>query len=558
MKIKVGIVLLGMVMPQVVMAIPNEVKSLENNQLVVNSDNKIEAVRRIALFAASNHGGDGRQALRYAESDALSLSKVFEELGGLSPVDNTILLSPTKDRFLNTLNVLKSRVEQDKNTRTEFIFYYSGHSDAEGLLLGDGKVGYRELRNAINDIQSDVKIAILDSCQSGVFTRLKGGKRISPFLMNAANRVNGNVFLSASSESEAAQESDEIEGSFFTHHFVSALRGASDISNDKQVTLNEAYQYAFNHTLENTENSQAGAQHPAYNFQIAGAGDLVLTDIKMASSTLLIPDSIIGRIYVRDIRGGLVVELNKVLFKPLTIALEPGMYTVVVETSPSLFQSTVELKKGQIAKLESNKFSKLKMVENRSRGNSSAVHFNKPYLKRYSVGVGYVNASLNLQSDGFYYPYIQSSNTFPDKGKSYTGYEFSIASSWSRNSDFTMSYFKTTGWGTYEGITVGTKRKFFEKKKSKIEYAHLYTGIGFFMERIRGFPQELESYYGWNVWRLSTSEEWGVQIPMGIKMAKNHYFVSAEVRAKFGKEQNGAYKHNSRLNNFLFSIGYDI
>ena len=171
-----------------------------------------EGVRRIALFVASNDGGEGRQMLRYAESDALSLSKVFEEIGGVSPIDNTVLLSPTKKRLENTLGDLSRMVDQVKGgaARTEFVFYYSGHSDGEGLMLRDGKVGYRELRDSLKGIKSDVQIAILDSCQSGAFTRLKGGKRVTPFLMNAANRVSGNVFLSASSESEAAQESDEI------------------------------------------------------------------------------------------------------------------------------------------------------------------------------------------------------------------------------------------------------------------------------------------------------------------------------------------------------------
>ena len=45
---------------------------------------------------------------------------------------------------------------------------------------------------------------------------------------------------------EAAQESDRICASYFTHYLVSGFRGAADLSGDGKVTLNEAYQFAFN------------------------------------------------------------------------------------------------------------------------------------------------------------------------------------------------------------------------------------------------------------------------------------------------------------------------
>ena len=38
------------------------------------------------------------------------------------------------------------------------------------------------------------------------------------------------------------------------------------------------YRYAFDETLARTENTQAGPQHPSYDIQLTGAGDLVLTD----------------------------------------------------------------------------------------------------------------------------------------------------------------------------------------------------------------------------------------------------------------------------------------
>ena len=45
------------------------------------------------------------------------------------------------------------------------------------------------------------------------------------------------------------RESGDIEGSYFTHHMLSALRGAGDRDGNGVVTLAEAYQYAYAHTL---------------------------------------------------------------------------------------------------------------------------------------------------------------------------------------------------------------------------------------------------------------------------------------------------------------------
>lgn len=526
--------------------------------------NEKESVRRIALFVASNDGGEGREVLRYAESDALSISKVFEELGGLSPLDSTILLSPSKDGFQHTLDDLAVKFEeQNTNTvRTEFVFYYSGHSDGEGLMLRDGKMSYRDLRDSLKEIKSDVQIAILDSCQSGVFTRLKGGERVVPFLMNAANRVSGNVFLSASSENEAAQESDKIGGSFFTHHFVSALRGASDVSNDKQVTLNEAYQYAFNQTLENTENSQAGAQHPAYNFQIAGAGDLVLTDIKLASSTLVIPENILGRIFVRDLQGGLVIELKKVRRKSLTVGLEPGGYSVILESNSSLFQSEIKLISRESLVLKDSDFISLVVEKHRSRGAGNEIYSPVKQDKGYFFSVGYILSTLRFE--GGYSTFSggpELENQFPDVNKEYAGYELSFSKKFTDKMEASLNYFDSQGWGRYTGLSTMLKTSLYKKRFSPNDDVRVYYGIGIFGERLRDFPKELElinRHYEFDGYHLRNNEELGVILPFGLSGEKAGLRFSAEVRAKFAYRNNSLYKNKSRLTIMSLSIGYAI
>ena len=217
-------------------------------------------LQRFGLFIGSNDGGSNRVTLAYAASDARSMSDVMSEVGGILEKNNIILEDPSPQELNESFASIRDQIADAKKDarRVEFIVYYSGHSDEEGLMLGTEHYGYRALRDNVMNMGSDVNIAILDSCSSGAFTRLKGGTRQSPFLFDESVNTKGHAFLTSSSADEAAQESDSIRGSFFTHYLVSALRGAADSTRDGIVTLNEAYTYAFNETLSRTTTNPGG------------------------------------------------------------------------------------------------------------------------------------------------------------------------------------------------------------------------------------------------------------------------------------------------------------
>jgi hypothetical protein len=103
--------------------------------------------------------------------------------------------------------------------------------------------------------------------------------------------MRGHAFLTSSAETEAAQESDRIRASYFTHYLISGFRGAADLSGDGKVTLNEAYQFAFNETLGRTVDTRGGAQHPSYDINLTGTGDVVMTDVRQTTATIVLPRS---------------------------------------------------------------------------------------------------------------------------------------------------------------------------------------------------------------------------------------------------------------------------
>jgi hypothetical protein len=302
-------------------------------------------LRRFALVIGSNNGGSVRERLRYAAHDAETIADVLRQLGGVDQVDLSLLSEPDTHGLDHAFDALSERVraERKRGQRVELVVYYSGHADESGILVGGEHYDYARLRQRIHDVPADVHIAIVDSCASGSFTRMKGGARMPPFLRDSSNQVQGFAFLSSSSADEDAQESDRIGASFFTYFFVAGLRGAADRDHDGKITLSEAYQFSYEQTLGRTQNTAHGPQHPAYDMHLSGTGDVVITDLRSTESALVLPAALRGRITVVDRSGRVAVELTKDAGEPLSLALPNETYSVHVENSAGEFVATVTL-----------------------------------------------------------------------------------------------------------------------------------------------------------------------------------------------------------------------
>ena len=312
-----------------------------------------QQIHRYALLVGANDGGADRVKLRFAGSDATAMKQVFTDIGGVDPMQQQVLLDPSVTELAAAFEGLGQTIAQhsEPGVTTQFFFYYSGHSDEQGLLLGGTRVGYQDLRTLIAAVPADVNIGILDSCASGALTRLKGGTHLEPFLSDASS-VTGHAYLTSSTADEAAQESDRVGGSFFTHYLVTGLRGGADDNRDGKVTLNEAYRFAYDETLARTETTQGGAQHPGFDIRLVGTGDLVMTDLRETSGRLEIAASVDGRVYVRNAAGQLAAELYKPAgSEAVILALEPGVYQIVVEQQGELWRTELELPEGGVAAL---------------------------------------------------------------------------------------------------------------------------------------------------------------------------------------------------------------
>ena len=333
-----------------------------------------EGTRRFGIFAGANIGGIGTARLRYAVTDARSVSQIFSSMGGIAPTDNIILVEPTMAEMNRQFDNIDRLIAEARRNgqRTELVFYYSGHADEDGLLLNRERFDYMDLRERINSVSADMRIIILDSCSSGVITRPKGGIHVQPFLFDGSTSAEGFAILTSGAADEVSQESDSIRGSYFTHSLVTGLRGAADMVGDGRVTLNELYSYAFTQTLAMTETSLFGTQHPHFDIQISGSGDVVLTDIREMSASLLFHEDLSGRISIRDRSDFLIAELSKTRGNPLMLGLEPGAYSILLQQGDNFYRADITLLEHRTATLRLGDFRNITATTgNRRRGAGS-------------------------------------------------------------------------------------------------------------------------------------------------------------------------------------------
>ena len=237
-------------------------------------------VERFAVVVGNDQGQPPDLALSYAETDAARVGAMLQEVGGVRPENIVLLRGQDASAVRSALIAVNDRVRA-AGRQAMLIVYYSGHADAAALHLGATPLELRELEQLVRGSAASFRLLVLDACRSGALTRVKGGSPIPPFDVQLGERVAGEgaVFLTSSSASEDSQESDEIKGSFFTHALVSGLLGAADINGDGRVTLDEIYRYAYDATLRASSRSLTGMQHPTFEYDVRGMGDVVLATL---------------------------------------------------------------------------------------------------------------------------------------------------------------------------------------------------------------------------------------------------------------------------------------
>jgi hypothetical protein len=312
-----------------------------------------------AILVGNNAGGPGQAPLRFAETDARRLADVLREIGHYDIGDVHLLYHPDAASVLASLDDVAAHVRADaaKGEQAEVIFYYSGHARANAINLGGEELPLSTLRERLTALPSALTIVVLDACQSGSFSRIKGAEPAADFTYNSVSRLTqkGLAVMASSTSQELSQESDELKASYFTHHLVTALRGAGDSDGDGRVSLDEAYRYAYRRTLASTARTQVGEQHVTLETDLAGQGEVPVTYPREARAQLELPGPLDARVLVQHKTSGAVVaEVQKAPGAPIRLAFVAGTYDAVVGQKSGIVQCQFALEDDRVTPLDTS------------------------------------------------------------------------------------------------------------------------------------------------------------------------------------------------------------
>jgi len=310
-----------------------------------------------SLVVGSNRAGPGQQELRYAHADARHMAEVLSELGGYEPGRIKVLLDPDRKELLDALALYGKRLKEHsrRGEGSVFLFFYSGHARAHALNMGSEEIELGYLRERLLEMPATMTLAILDACQTGAISRIKGAEPVADFSYNSVDSLNtaGVAVMASSAASELSQESESLGASFFTHHLVVGLRGAADGDADGRITLSEAYRYAYNHTLVSTAATAVGKQHVTLETELRGKGEMVLTYPAESTCLLSLGANLKGEFLVHRSRGqSVIAELHKAAGEKVLLALAPGEYRAIWRTEEETVACPVELAAGRTTDLD--------------------------------------------------------------------------------------------------------------------------------------------------------------------------------------------------------------
>jgi len=511
---------------------------------------------RFALFVGANVSNDQHvKSLKYAERDASALASVLSELGNLSNGNTIILRGPDRYGLLSSIQQINRKILASRSgNRKEFVFYYSGHSNTKGLMLKDGTLTFNLLRSYLKTIRVDLRLEILDSCESGSFLRTKGKKHPFVNVINSNENIKGHVSLASSSSNEASQESDIIHGSYFTHFLISALRGAGDVSGDQKVSLNEAYRFAYDKTYANTASSEHGPQHAEYAIELSGQGDYILTDLRSSGKKLNLDKSIRGNIFISNTVNTPIAELDKKYNESASIVLPKGKYHLIVIDNGKYYRSNVVINSTVEVTLRKSDFSAFtpKLATQKGVTHLSRIkdimHQSSP-IKSYMLSLGTHNESFIIHS---YSPGETAAKTYTVNSQ---GLYLAFYANVLRRLKLGGEYHTSGGDSGVQGFSSNALFTVFSWDTSKRSNISLLLGVGYYQDTISKFYDDHTVYTRNNdLIKLSTLQ--GTHIPLMLNMSGRRFYAGLGVLLRDSLMEGE--KNNIQMKNPVFQLNTGV
>ncbi len=177
------------------------------------------------------------------------------------------------------------------------ILFFSGHGAFDPIrpkeflfLAYDSETEYLSTSGVkmsgldfLKGVSAERVLVVSDACYAGGFSEMKS-KSTAPvdlFLQEFRNS-SGRAIINSSKDEQISWEMPQLKNSVFTHYFLEGLKGKADKDHDGVVTLNEAYEYAYARTKDETH----GRQHPQLEGKMVGAFPLSFVGLRLPPAEL--------------------------------------------------------------------------------------------------------------------------------------------------------------------------------------------------------------------------------------------------------------------------------
>jgi Caspase domain len=372
---------------------------------------------RILVSAGSKVGLAAERPLKFASTDATRVRDVVVSLGGVKTENAFVLSEPSRAQLFAAVDKARTEAQKHRADEVTLIFYFSGHGDHDAIHLGDDRVLLTDLSAKLGEVPAGLRIAVTDACRA---TRDKGFTADEPFAITATNvpQASGQVWLHASSDGEAAQESDELQGAIFTHSWINGLRGAADANGDSRVTLEESFAFAHSQTMIRSAKSSGVLQKPEAIVSLREASPVVLTETAARMATLSLPQGRDAHFLVYS--SGAKSVLSELWSSPdrrMALRLPPGRYVVQRRIGSMGGMATIAIGEGEERKLEDREFAASSLEVLARKGEEAAepdrVEPKAPAEKsRHELAAGY-DAGANVRTSFVHGPHAAWSYAWP-------------------------------------------------------------------------------------------------------------------------------------------------
>ncbi len=355
--------------------------------------------RRILVAVSHSQGLLDEAPLKHAKNDAARVRDVFVQMGRVRAGDAIVLDDPDVATLVATLARVRGMTASTPDA--QIFFYFSGHGDRERLHLGQETYAMTDLSARLAEVPAQLRVVVTDACRTQN-ARNKGGTVEPGFAitLSAPAEAVGSVWLYASAEGEAAQESDELSGAIFTHHWLNGLSGAADVNGDRRVTLEEAYAYAHAQTMVRSFRGTGTLQRPSAKFDVNMHAPITVTEIPTDRATLRLPQArdiyyLVSSMGPGNATRSVASEVWSSADRSTELSLPPGKYAVQRRAHGELGYLEVDLGRKDLRSLSPDDFRAMPREAMARKGGDAdpqpdVVHDEQPRLQRNSASIGYL------------------------------------------------------------------------------------------------------------------------------------------------------------------------